>query len=74
MSAGAPSAQAAVRLMAPVLMFLLLGAAWQLIAFNQRSILPPLDAVAADLGVNRNAGYNVQIWDSRGSRPVPVTA
>jgi transposase len=33
-----------------------------------------LDAVAADLGVNRNAGYNVQIWDSRGSRPVPVTA
>ena len=49
MSAGAPSTQAAVRLMAPVLMFLLLGAAWQLIAFNQRSILPPLDAVAGDL-------------------------
>ena len=60
MSGAAPS-QAAMRLLAPALMFLLLGAAWQLVAFNQRSILPPLDAVAADL-LARPGFYLSNLW------------
>lgn len=60
MSRGMPT-QAATRALAPALMFLLLGAAWQLIAVNQRSILPPLDAVAADL-LARPGFYLSNLW------------
>jgi NitT/TauT family transport system permease protein len=54
-------ASATARVLAPALMFLLLGAAWQLIAINQRSILPPLDAVAADL-ISRPLFYLSNLW------------
>jgi NitT/TauT family transport system permease protein len=46
---GTATGQTTMRLLAPAVTFVLLGLLWQLIAFNQRSILPPLDAVASDL-------------------------
>ncbi len=38
-----------MKIMAPTLMFLLLGAGWQWVAIDLKSILPPLDSVALDL-------------------------
>jgi NitT/TauT family transport system permease protein len=49
------------RLWAPALTFLLLGAAWQLVAAHQKSILPPLDAVAGDLW-SRPQFYLANLW------------
>ena len=53
--------RATAKVLAPALMFVLLGAAWQLIAVNQRSILPPLDAVAGDL-ISRPLFYLSNLW------------
>jgi len=40
-----------LRLLAPLLLFAVLAAGWQWVAFNLKSILPPLEAVAADIAV-----------------------
>jgi NitT/TauT family transport system permease protein len=53
--------QATAKLLAPALMFLLLGLAWQLIAVHERSILPPLDEVFSDL-LSRPQFYLANLW------------
>ncbi|HEY3809037.1 MAG TPA: ABC transporter permease subunit [Steroidobacteraceae bacterium] len=58
---GTATGQAAMRLLAPAVTFVLLGLLWQVIAFNQRSILPPLDAVASDLAA-RPGFYLSNLW------------
>lgn len=52
---------AAAKLLAPALTFLLLGAAWQFVAAHEKSILPPLDEVAADL-LSRPQFYLSNLW------------
>jgi len=50
-----------VRVLAPILFFLVLAACWQWVAFNLKSILPPLQAVAGDL-LARPGFYAANLW------------
>ncbi|MGA8705520.1 MAG: ABC transporter permease subunit [Steroidobacteraceae bacterium] len=61
LTGGSANTHTAMRLLAPALTFLLLGTIWQLIAFNQTSILPPLGGVAADLAA-RPGFYLSNLW------------
>lgn len=50
-----------LRLLAPALFFLLLAIGWQWVAFNLKSILPPLETVAADIAA-RPGFYAGNLW------------
>ena len=53
--------QIALRVAAPLLLFLLLAAGWEWVALNLKSILPPLQSVAADMAA-RPGFYLSNLW------------
>lgn len=50
-----------LRILAPLLFFIILAAGWQWVALNLRSILPPLQSVAGDLA-SRPGFYLGNLW------------
>lgn len=57
------TADVAIAVLAPLVLFTVLGTVWQVVAAAQPSLLPPLDRVAADL-VGRPGFYLDQTWET----------
>ncbi|MBU4337575.1 MAG: ABC transporter permease [Actinobacteria bacterium] len=49
--------------LAPLVLFLVLGALWEWVAYHNRSLIPPIESVVADMA-DRPDYYAAQLWET----------